>query len=64
MLDTAVQRDSSSGPRKLDAVISAIRLRLRRVIILLTLLHTAAQREISAARLRLRCVIFRGLAQQ
>ena len=62
LLDTAEQRDSSSGPRKLDAVISAIRLRLGHVILLLTLLHTA-QREFSAARLRLGCVIFRGLAQ-
>ena len=63
LLDTAVQRDSSSGPRKLDAVISAIRLRLGRVILLLTLLHTTVQRGISAARLRLRCVVCRGLAQ-
>ena len=63
LLDTAVQRNSSSGPRNLNAVISAIRLKFGRVILLLTLLHAVAQREISAARLRLGCVIFRGLAQ-
>ena len=63
LLDTAIKRDSSSGPRKLDAVIPAIRLRLGRVILLLTLLHTAVQCDISAARLRLGCVIVRGLAQ-
>ena len=47
----------------LDAVISAIRLGLGRLVLLLTLLHAAVQCNISAARLRLGCVIFRGLAQ-
>ena len=42
---------------------SYIRLRLGRVILLLILLHTAVQRDISAARLRFGCVIVRGLAQ-
>ena len=33
------------------------------MILLLTLLYTAVQCDISAARLRLGCVLFRGLAQ-
>ena len=63
LVDTAVQHDSPSGPRNIDAVDSAIRLRLGRVILLLTLLHTAVQCDISAARLRLGRVTVRGHAQ-
>ena len=63
LIDRVVlQRDSFSGPRKLEAVISAIRLRLVRVILLLILLHAAVQCDVSAARLRLKREIFRVLA--